>query len=331
MFRPYAHARYEIFFMRLLFACFVFVSISFMLPRLIKVDHVSKVPENWTKMFVGVKGDQSPIERLDKIPTPVGLAHFCPSLITKLTDHHVASAAAYLLFVCLVLYVFGIALPITLGIAALIHTCVFTLNNSQGATHHGYQIITIALIAQWIATMLPWIWRLFGKQFQIPKGLRLWDLEVYYTHIGIAGCYVIAAVTKLLASGPMWVIKAPMVAVQIHKTHDQKYYEYLDRVWFEDGIKYANFAIDNPNLTRLILGGGLFMELIAFALLINRFWAMVIGVSLWIMHVMIAKTMALHFPTNEMVDLIFLANIPFWFTYFILRKRDDIHQLRIKP
>lgn len=330
MFRPYAHARYEIVLMRVLFACVVFWSSAFMLPRLIKVDEFEQIPTNWTKVFYGVKGDQAPIERLGGLKEPVGLAKIAPGLIRTLTNQKVANVASYVLFASLILYASGLILPVSLGLATLIHISVFTLNNSMGATHHGYQIISIALLGQWIATMLPWIWRLFGKKFEVPKGLRLADLEIYYTHIGIAGCYMLAGITKLIASGPMWIINAPLVAVQVHKTHDQKYYEYLDEKWFEQGKQYANFAVENPNLTRLILGGGLVAELVAFALLINRFWAMVIGVSLWFMHVMISQTMALHFPTNEIVDLVFLANVPFWFTYFILRKRDDIHKLRFK-
>lgn len=331
MFRPYAHAQYEIVFMRVLFACVVFWSVAFMLPGLIKVEAFDEIPENWTKIFYSIDGEQARVERLSAMKEPVGLAKLFPGVVKQLTTHAVANVATYALFGSLILYACGLILPISLGIATLIHTSVFTLNNSMGATHHGYQIISIALLGQWVATMLPWIWRLFGKKFQVPKGLRLADLEIYYTHIGIAGCYVLAGVTKLLASGIMWVINAPLVAVQVHKTHDQKYYEYLDPKWIEDGKQYANFAVDNPNLTRLILGGGLFMEVIAFALLINRFWATTIGLSLWLMHVLIAKSMALHFPTNEIVDLVFLANMPFWFVYFVLRKRDDIHQLRIKP
>lgn len=155
---------------------------------------------------------------------------------------------------------------------------------------------------------IPPLW----KKLVLPGGLRLHDWTVYYSQLAIAGCYVIAGVTKMLASGPMWIVKSPLIAVQIHKSFDQKYYEYLDPKWLEEGHHYADFAVRNPNLTRLILGGGLVLELAAFLVLAGRRWAALLGISLIVMHLAIGRTMALHFPENESVDFIFLVNAPFW-------------------
>ena len=74
---------------------------------------------------------------------------------------------------------------------------------------------------------------------------------------------------------------------------------------------------------RWILGGGLVLEAVAFLVLRSRLWALMIGVSLIVMHRIIGHTMALHFPTNEQVDLVFLVNLPFWivFAYAWVTKR----------
>ncbi len=307
MFRPYAHARYEVFFMRLLFAVVVFHSLAHMLPPLF-----------------GDPSGTPGIVQMSKMPYPTGIGHFFPWL-TVLSNETVAWWAHLVLAAGLVLYVAGLVLPVSLAVVTVIHIAVFTLNNSQGATHHGYQIISVVLLAQCIVAWLPWGFRIFGKKLVLPEGLHLRDLSVYYSQLAIAGCYVIAGVTKMLASGPMWIVKSPLIAVQIHKSFDQKYYEYLDPKWLEEGHQYADFAVQNPNLARLILGGGLVLELIAFLVLLSRRWAALLGVSLIAMHLAIGYTMALHFPENESVDFVFLVNAPFWivaaYTWIQTRRR----------
>jgi len=305
VFRPYAHARYEVFFMRLLFAVVVLLSVDHMLPPLL-----------------GESSGTPGIVQKAKMPYPTGIGHVLPFL-TVLADETVAWWTHLVLATGLVLYISGFVLPISLAVVTAIHIAVFTLNNSQGSIHHGYQIISVTLLAQCIVAWLPWGFRLFGKILVLPEGLHLRDLSVYYSQLAIAGCYVIAGVTKMLASGPMWIVKSPLIAVQIHKSFDQKYYEYLDPALLEEGHKYADFAVQNPNLTRLILGGGLFLELFAFLVLIGRRSAALLGVSLIAMHLAIGCTMALHFPQNQQTDFVFLVNAPFWIVaaYTWLRRK----------
>ncbi len=280
--------------MRLLFAAIVFASLEHMLPAL----------------FGGPSGTPG-IVQMSEMPNPTGIGHVFPWL-TVLSNETVAWWAHLVLALGLVLYVAGLILPISLGLVTAIHIAVFTLNNSQGATHHGYQIISITLLAQCVVVWLPWGFRICGKKLVLPEGIHLRDWFVYYSQLAVAGTYVIAGVTKMLASGPMWIVKSPLIAVQVHKSFDQKYYEYLDPKWLEEGHKYADFAVQNPNLARLILGGGLVLELGAFLVLLGRRWACFVGVSLVAMHLAIGYTMALHFPENELVDLVFLVNVPFW-------------------
>ena len=109
-----------------------------------------------------------------------------------------------------------------------------------------------------------------------------------------------------------WIIDSPDVAVQIVKSHSQKYYEYLQPQWSDMGMTYANWITAHPWLTRIMLTGGLVLELFAFLLLINRAWAAAIGISLILMHLAIGELMALHFPQNIQGDFALLVNAPFW-------------------
>jgi hypothetical protein len=70
--------------------------------------------------------------------------------------------------------------------------------------------------------------------------------------------------------------------------------------------------IDNPNVTRLFLGGGLLIELLAFLLLVNRVWALVVGAFILALHWGIDLTMGLNFKYQMAVVAIFLVNVPFW-------------------
>ena len=78
-------------------------------------------------------------------PHPTGLAHFSISpgyQSCLLLD--ISGVIYFLLF----LYAAGVLLPITLPLLALGHVLAFTLYNSQGYTHHGFQIVSLTFVAQ---------------------------------------------------------------------------------------------------------------------------------------------------------------------------------------
>jgi hypothetical protein len=129
----------------------------------------------------------------------------------------------------------------------------------------------------------------------------------------IAAAYVIAGVIKLMRTKGLWIIESPNLSVQLMKTNAQNYYDKLqtDAV-FEQRAALAQYMIDNPNLTRLFLGGGLFIELFAFLLLLNRRWALVMGFFILSLHWGIEMTMGLNFKYQMAVVAIFLVNVPFW-------------------
>ncbi|MDB6140156.1 MAG: hypothetical protein JWO94_3228, partial [Verrucomicrobiaceae bacterium] len=74
--------------------------------------------------------------------------------------------------------------------------------------------------------------------------------------------------------------------------------------------KVTQNIVDHPNLARIVFGGGLFVELFAFAVLLNRRWAFVGGLVIIAMHCSISEVMDLHFEYHMAAALIFLVNLP---------------------
>ena len=284
--------------MRLIFAISVYLSLRLMLPDIFGISQKAPGLASFTEA-----------------KNPVGFGKLID--LTFLSNHTVGVVLHWVSLAALLGYAFGgIALPVSTLVVFIIHCAVFTLNNSKGATHHGYQILSITLLAQVCVLWAPMIIRPFPKiRRYFPAhapGLHQRDLFVYYSQVAIAGCYVIAGLSKVLRSHVKWIIESPDVAVQIVKSHSQKYYEYLQPQWSDMGMTYASWITAHPWLTRIMLTGGLVLELFAFLLLINRAWAALIGISLIAMHLIIGELMALHFPQNIQGDFALLVNAPFW-------------------
>ena len=72
-------------------------------------------------------------------------------------------------------YVAGVALPAVLPVLAILHVLPFTLNNSQGYTHHGNQIVSCVLISQACAVLY---YSIRAKFSLVPpdERLRAWML-----------------------------------------------------------------------------------------------------------------------------------------------------------
>jgi hypothetical protein len=287
-----------VFFMRLLFAISVYLSLRIMLPDIF-----------------GLNNKASGLASFNEASDPVGIGKLID--LTFLSNPAVGTALHWIVIPALVAYAAGFILPVSTLVVFLIHCSIFTLNNSKGATHHGYQILSITLLAQVCVLWAPIILRPLPEKFRryLPvhdPGLHRRDLFVYYSQVAIAGAYVIAGLSKVLRSHVEWIIESPDVAVQIVKSHSQKYYEYLQPQWADMGMTYANWIAAHPWITRIMLTGGLLLELFAFLLLINRAWAAFIGISLILMHLAIGQLMALHFPQNIQGDFAILVNAPFW-------------------
>ena len=150
------------------------------------------------------------------------------------------------------------------------------------------------------------------KSFQFPDGLTLWSYVLYYSQAAIAGAYVIAGLTKVDRTSGMWFWNSPYMALEVIKTEKQEYYSHLDATVLGTQRIYAEWMLNNPNLARLFLGGGVILEILCIFMLFSRNAALALGLGMILFHRCVAIVMDLHFRFNEYACWIFCVNVPFW-------------------
>ncbi|MDB6076003.1 MAG: hypothetical protein JWO89_3643 [Verrucomicrobiaceae bacterium] len=143
----------------------------------------------------------------------------------------------------------------------------------------------------------------------LRPGLPLHRIAIYASTVTFAASYVVCGIVKLVNSDFQWIQKVPYLSVQLLKSNWDGYYDSLVPVpeWLD---KVTQGIVDHPHLARLIFGSGLFVELFAFVVLINRRWAFVGGLVIIAMHLSISKIMDLHFEYHMAAALILLMNVP---------------------
>lgn len=256
---------------------------------------------------------------------PVGLAKFVD--LTFFADPGFQRVLPWIVIPCLILYAAGFGLPVVLPILAFVSLCSRTLYNSQGYIHHGYQMLTLVLVAQSVVILWHAIrhdWRAaFGLRKAEPtRNFTVWDRMIRYSQWMIVICYVIAGVIKPIRSDGEWFANSHYIGIQVVKTHRQNYYSNLEERWNIPEPPTAKVMLkDHPNWTRVFLSCGVMLEIFAFLALYNRFLSLAIGFALVVFHVFNDLMMGLYFYGNEKLDWIFLVNLPFWIWWLACRKR----------
>jgi hypothetical protein len=274
-------------------------------------------------------------------PKPVGLAAW-PALwewlgweITRLSDPVFWAQCLTWVKVALCFYVLGYGLPLALPVILIVQVGIRTLNNSQGAAHHGFQMVSLALLAQmlvvwFLAVARGWI---FVRKMTMPRWAAPgnWTWLWIYTIAIAAASYVISVCSKLEESRGQWLKNSPYVATQIVKTHRQNYYNSLDPQFIQ-GVapatpddadpataRYrhpiphsADWLSRHPDLARIIFGAGFFLELFVFLAILDRRVALLFGLGLVSLHGSIAWLMELSFPFNERTVGVFFVNAAGW-------------------
>lgn len=255
---------------------------------------------------------------------PNGIAHIID--LTFFSDPGFIKMLPWIVIPCLLCYAAGFGLPVVLPVLVFISIGSRTLYNSQGYIHHGYQMLSLILVAQ---MGVVW-WHTFRGDWRAAFGLRraepvrgrtLWDWLVRYSQWMIVICYVVAGVIKPIRSDGEWFKNSHYIGIQVVKTHRQNYYSALEEKWNIPEPEVAKFMLkDHPNLVRIFLSCGVLLEIFAFLALYNRFLALLIGFSLVIFHYFNDLMMGLYFYGNEKLDWIFLINVPFWIWWLFFRK-----------
>lgn len=225
-------------------------------------------------------------------PHPVGLLKLLQPFGLTLTG--LADPEAYEFFHRIIvgvtfLYIIGIGLPLVLPLLAVLHILPFTLYNSQGYTHHGYQIISLTLLIQACTA----VYSVFRERrvFQWPSAdLRRWLLV--QSQVVITGTYLVSVVTKMDSSKGMWLLNSHHVALDMVKTQRQNYLNDLDPK-YEKTTADAIWFLERPGISRILFSSGVVLEAVCIFAIGNRLLGLLFGLSLILMHRTIAHLMGL--------------------------------------
>jgi hypothetical protein len=253
-------------------------------------------------------------------PHAVGLARFFD--LTWLSDPEKLSAYRGLLYLLLLVYASGWFLPIVLPLLAVAYSLMFTLYNSQGYTHHGYQIIGLTLLVQAVTVVYYSVLR--GLRLQPPDALlNSWLLV--QSQVVVTGTYLVSFLTKLFATGGMWFWNAHYIALDMIKTQRQHYFSRFNPADLGDPPE-AIWLLEHPWMARGLFASGVVLEAIAFFALASRRLGFVIGVGLILMHRSVSMLMGLRFQNNEMLSAIFLIGVP----YVLARCLERVHPVAVR-
>lgn len=254
-------------------------------------------------------------------PHPVGLLKilhfFGPGpYLTWLADPAKWQVFMAIFYALLAVYVMGFALVFVLPVLAIMHVLPFTLNNSQGYTHHGNQIVSCILIIQAIAVIY---YSIRDKFTLAPPDQRLRAWLFVNAQVIVTGMYFISVFSKMDNSGGMWLWNCHHTALDMIKTQRQSFLNRFDPAYAEIPPE-AYWMLEHPWTARLFFGSGLFLEVFCILGIGHRWLGPIMGVSLIIMHRCIDRLMGgVAFLYNELLCLIFLVSIPFFLAWVFER------------
>lgn len=236
-------------------------------------------------------------------PAPVGLAHLFD--LTFLSEAGVMPTIKLLSIPVLIIYVLGFIPVTTLTLMLLATALPGTLDNSQGATQHSLQVISLVTLAQLI--------------YHIAATTKLIDHDrlkrarwgIFMGQQAIVAAYTVTALTKLGRSGVGWIINSKNFPIQMTKNIQMQYYNTLEAetvtgFWARTSTWVQQILLDSPNLCRLLMSGGLFLELFAVLALCGRRIGAAYGAALITFHVLVRTMTGLNFRFHMAAIFIFL-------------------------
>jgi hypothetical protein len=242
-------------------------------------------------------------------PHPHGLAAWGVDF-TWLGDPAWASALHLLIAICLVLYVVGLVPVLALFPVLYCSIGHGVLGNSQGAIGHTTQILTVALLAQWLA----YAWACVGvrTRWGMPHGFNASQLAADWARQAVAAGYVVSALSKLLESGGNWISDTPYFGLQIVKSNGMGFYDHLAPRVEGYGAWLGQWFVDHPWVATVILGAALPLELCAFLALNNRRIALLFGIALYAFHDTVTAIMQLGFLYHKLLLVALFINPAWW-------------------
>jgi hypothetical protein len=138
------------------------------------------------------------------------------------------------------------------------------------------------------------------------------DRLIWWSQQTIVAVYLVAGITKLIATKGLWIFQARMISVSMAKAAYGSFYERLDHADLEQKLAMANFAASHGWIVALIAGCGLALELGSPLALLSRSMAALFGCALLAFHLGLDRTMHLSFIFNQWLLIIYMINIPYW-------------------
>ncbi len=235
---------------------------------------------------------------------------------TWLGDTNLAHWLVPIWGICLLLYIFDIVPVIALLPPLIASFGHGTLWNSSGSIGHTTQIITLALLSQWLAAI--WVQYCQLRRKPLPNDFTAQQLAADWARQVIMSTYVVSAISKLLQSKGLWVEDAPYMGLQIMKALGMaKYGDYgpgRELEWL------AQFMLEHPLLSQIAIGAALPLELFAFVGLLNRRMALFFGIGLFLFHSTITEVLHLGFVFHKILLVVLFINPVWWLARGIQRR-----------
>lgn len=249
-------------------------------------------------------------------PFPVGIAGWID--FSFLGHRAVEPWVEIALLTALACYVAGRAMPIAVAVMTVLYTGAGALAYSQGMLEHHTQLLALVLLAQFVAYVQASLNRRSAAQRH--QLATLYSLEV------VAAGYVMAGLMKVLLSHGKWVMQVPMIVTDIAKAHGQEFCTTGEAALIPRADYVAGLILTYPNVARAMMAPALLFELGAGISVFDRSLAFVVGLGLFIMHRGIDSVMAIRFPENEALVLIYLVNVPYLLVLLSRRARRIVSQ-----
>lgn len=139
----------------------------------------------------------------------------------------------------------------------------------------------------------------------------------------IAAAYLISVFSKFIRSDGEWLMNSHYVALDFVKTMRQNFHSSLDPQFAGDPPGYILTMLENPVLTAVFFDIGVALEAFMILAVGSRLGTFAFGISLIIMHYVIAQVMNLFFPTHIAMLAIFWA-LPFVWSKAVGAKENSL-------
>ncbi|MDB6116373.1 MAG: hypothetical protein JWO08_154 [Verrucomicrobiaceae bacterium] len=247
--------------------------------------------------------------RFPGLPYPNGLAHLMD--LGFLRDAHTVSMLSITAQVCLVLGVLGVCEPLTLGWLLFVIVASKSYNQSQGNLGHAGQLVTLCLLAQWLASLRALAADTTGLRGLLWAGPVSWRRQAWWMIQTLAAGYTASALTKMIVTHGDWPMRGSNFLLQIYKAQTEMEVSRM-LVPSPFATVITDFIASHRWFGTFMLIPTWLLEFGAFAALFNRRLSLIMGLALIGFHRMTQMLMGISFAEHQYILWIFFVNPAYW-------------------